>query len=55
MTADIGRFGGLRDRQLVLRVSRTFLALRNPLKKFGASHNVKVAQNPFQTHWYIFS
>ena len=42
MTADIGRFGGLRYRQPIMRVSRTFLVLRNPLKNFELATMLKL-------------
>ena len=48
MTADLGRFGGLRYRQLVLQVSCTFLALRNPLKNFGLATMLKLLKILFK-------
>lgn len=48
MMADIGRFGGLRYRQPVLRLSRTFLAFRNPLKNFGLATMLKLLKILFK-------
>ena len=44
-----------RNQRLVLPLFLTFMVLRNPSREFWISHNVYVAQKPFQTLGHIFA